>query len=170
MKYESDRGTLKTYTVTLNDLLRAERYDHKIVDGQMVPFSETLSYQGLEATFTIHLRNPDFAPVRDKLIEALHEYAQNKYANAMTDAGYAIQQYLTLKGFPGHTIGAQVIDAVAAGFITKEDKKLWDWLREMRNDDDDAHPGSPPSKELAWSYLEILGSVFERYEAEAENS
>jgi len=160
----------------LNSILETERYDKVFVEGKLVPNNSSIANQGLKNLWEIFIEKEKYDDVRSKFFEAVEEYSNGNYEDCITDVGTAVQSFLTIHGFIGNTIGEQVTKAVNSGKIRKKsdgntkDQHLWDWIRVVRNDDGDAHPDSDSSKELAWSYLQIVGSVMERYSLEWNDS
>lgn len=91
---------------------------------------------------------PDLQPIDDKLREALAELDGGKTADAVTDAGTALQTLLTHLGHTGPTLGDQVRAARKAGLFSGIDTKLGEavenlaaWVAAVRNQMGDAQKG-----------------------------
>lgn len=114
--------------------------------------------------------NPRFAPVDDKLREALSEIDAGRTADAVTDGGTALQLLLAELGHPGATLGDQVKRARKAGLFAGVDTKLGDaleaacqWVASVRNQMGDAHPGADPTREDAQFLVRIVGLLLLRW-------
>lgn len=161
------RTTLQGTDVDLEDIInlffQQERYDKKLVEGALVPYKATLSYQGLESALTIVLSGDDYTAVRKSVEEALREHSNGEYRDCVTDGGRALEEYLSVHGCTGLNLSNQIDKGLSVGFIHKDDKPLWDWLRITRNKYGDAHDANTPTAEKAWSFIEVVGSVLSRY-------
>lgn len=163
---ESDKAASELENC-INALFQRERYNKKMISGKMEPYSESIAHQGLENIWNLFISNENYKPVRDKLLESMNEYSKGKYSDSITDGGTAVQLFLEIHGYLGKTLNEQISGAIKANAIDgQKDKPLWDWLRVQRNQSGDAHPSPETSRQLAWSYLQIIGSLFERYSDE----
>lgn len=108
--------------------------------------------------------NPGLRGVDDKLREALNELAAGNAADAVTDAGTALQLLLEYLGFSGGQLGDQLKAARKAGWLEGIDtplaaavESLGHWITSIRNQRSDAHHGPAPDKRDAELAVRVVG-------------
>lgn len=114
--------------------------------------------------------NPELSGVDDKLREALAELAAGNAADAVTDAGTALQMLLDHLGFPGGTLGDQLKAARRAGWLAGVDTPLATavdglagWIASIRNQRSDAHHGPAPDPRDAELAVRVVGLLVLRF-------
>lgn len=114
--------------------------------------------------------NPDLRGVDDKLREALAEIAAGNPADAVTDAGTALQMLLEHLGFTGGQLGDQLKAARKAGWLTGVDtplatavESLGTWIASIRNQRSDAHHGPDPDTRDAELAVRVVGLLVLRF-------
>ncbi|HSX65931.1 hypothetical protein [Nocardioides sp.] len=114
--------------------------------------------------------DPALRGVDDKLREALTELDAGKAADAVTDAGTALQMLLEHLGYTGGQLGDQLKAARKAGWLTGTDTPLADavdslgrWIASIRNQHGDAHHGSAPDRRDAELAVRVVGLLVLRF-------
>ena len=114
--------------------------------------------------------NPALRGVDDKLREALAELAAGNAADAVTDAGTALQILLEYLGFSGGQLGDQLRAARKAGWLDGVDtplavavESLGTWIASIRNQRSDAHHGPAPDKRDAELAVRVVGLLVLRF-------
>ena len=114
--------------------------------------------------------NPALRGVDDKLREALAELAAGNAADAVTDAGPALQILLEYLGFSGGQLGDQLRAARKAGWLDGVDtplavavESLGTWIASIRNQRSDAHHGPAPDKRDAELAVRVVGLLVLRF-------
>lgn len=108
--------------------------------------------------------------VDDKLREALAELAAGNPADAVTDAGTALQMLLEHLGFTGGQLGDQLKAARKAGWLSGVDTPLGAaidnlaaWVASIRNQRSDAHHGPDPDLRDAELAVRVVGLLVLRF-------
>ncbi len=114
--------------------------------------------------------NPALRGLDGKLREALHELDAGNAADAVTDAGTALQMLFQHLGFQGQQLGDQVRAARKAGWLDGVDKPLADavesvvaWVSSVRNQRSDAHHTPPPDLRDAELVVRMVGLLTLRF-------
>lgn len=114
--------------------------------------------------------NPALRAVDDKLREALAELADGNPADAVTDAGTALQMLLDQLGFTGGQLGDQLKAARKAGWLSGVDtplavavESLGTWIASIRNQRSDAHHGPAPDARDAELAVRVVGLLVLRF-------
>ena len=116
------------------------------------------------------LSNPALRTVDDKLREALDELVAGNPADAVTDAGTALQLLLDHLGYSGTQLGDQLKAARRAGWLSGVDtplarsvESLVTWIASIRNQRSDAHHGPAPDKRDAELAVRVVGLLVLRF-------
>lgn len=114
--------------------------------------------------------NPALRAVDDKLREALAELAAGNAADAVTDAGTALQMLLEHLGYSGGQLGDQLKAARKAGWLSGVDtplasavESLGTWIASVRNQRSDAHHGPNPDALDAELAVRVVGLLVLRF-------
>jgi hypothetical protein len=114
--------------------------------------------------------NPALREVDAKLREALEELDSGNAADAVTDAGTALQMLLSHLGHQGQQLGDQVKAARKAGWLNGVDRPLADavesvvaWVSSVRNQRSDAHHTPPPDRRDAELVIRMVGLLTLRF-------
>jgi len=106
----------------------------------------------------------DLRPIDEKLQEALAELDNRQTADAVTDAGTALQMLFEHLGFGGPALGDQIKAARKAQFFSGSDARLGSaledvsyWIAATRNAHGDAHPGPAPDLRDAEFVVRMVG-------------
>lgn len=158
-----------TYDKVLNHLFNEHRIAHKFVDGELIPFaSDELLQAVVEPTLRL-LVGAEYQGAHDAYLKALKEISQNEAADAITDAGAALQQTLTALGWSGNSLGRQIADARKNGLLAGHDQQLVDgilkfadWASADRSESGDAHKHSDATNADAWLMVHVVGALIVR--------
>lgn len=114
--------------------------------------------------------DPALRAVDDKLREALHELEQGRPADAVTDAGTALQMLLEHLGYSGKQLGEQLAVARKHGWLNGVDAPLAQaldavgrWVAAVRNQRGDAHHGPEPDARDAEFVVRMVGLLVLRF-------
>jgi hypothetical protein len=96
----------ESFDKMINTLLVRHRISFELIDHEMVPFSSRERHVEVVApTLSLLHRGKGWAKVEDAYKAALGEIARGEAANAITDAGTALQEGLVLLGCEGNALG-----------------------------------------------------------------
>jgi hypothetical protein len=128
-------------------------------------------------TFGGHQRGHQLAKTGDFLMatdkrtyqKAIMELAASHADDAITDAGTALQETLTVLGCSGNSLGPLITDARKRGLLAPHDAKLDQsisnimvWVSADRSELGEAHHVSDATVEDAWLIVHIVGALILR--------
>lgn len=154
----------------VNGILREERIGFELVNSQMIEFSSKELHQEVVAPALLLLvGRSDLEKVESAYRSALEEIARGKPADAITDAGTALQEMLTLLGCDGNALGPLIASARSKGLLAKHDspmlaavEKTLHWVSADRSEKGDAHKASTATIDDAWFTVHIVGAIILR--------
>lgn len=157
------------YHQMVNTVFNEHRVAFRLVEGEVVPLSsDELHVEVIEPTLRL-LIDSRFADAHAAYMKALKEISGNDPADAITDAGTALQSTLTALGVGGNSIGAQLKEAKKTGLLAKHDQaladgigKFIDWASADRSETGDAHKHSDATLSDAWLMVHIVGALILR--------
>lgn len=166
---DASGNTADQFTRIVNGILNEHRIAHKFVDGELIPFaSDELMLEAVEPTLRL-LVSSKYKAAHDSYLKALKEISQNDAADAITDAGTALQETLTALGCKGNALGPLLKDARKNGMLAGHDEKLVDgilkfadWASADRSESGDAHKHSDATTADAWLMVHIVGALIVR--------
>ena len=152
----------------INGFFESHRVAFRLVDGEFVPFkSDELHRQVIEPVIRL-LIDKRFERAQTAYISAIKEIAVDP-ADAITDAGTALQETFEALGCEGNAIGALLADARKKGLLGTYDKNLTDgiekfgvWAAAMRNNKGDGHHVTDATRGDAWLMIHIVGALIVR--------
>lgn len=155
---------------TVNTVLREHRISFELVGDAMVPFaSKELHTEIVVPTMRLLSGRVGWEKVESAYQDALGEIADGKPADAITDAGTALQEAFVALRCEGNTLGALAKSARNKGLFAPHDvlmtdmlHKLVDWVSADRSEKGDVHQAREPSVEDAWLTVHIVGAVILR--------
>jgi hypothetical protein len=113
------------YRELVNTILREHRISYELVGVEMVPFaSKELHAAIVEPTLRLLSGQSGWENVEQAYQDALGELADGKPADAITDAGTALQEALTLLGCTGNALGPLVSSARRMGLLAAHDSPM----------------------------------------------
>ncbi len=165
------RGVIDRMEVGINEVMNEHRISYKLVDGQMVEFqSMELHHSVVEPTLRLLSGQPGWENVEASYQEALRQISRNSPANAITDAGTALQEALTLLGCEGNALGGLLKSAKRKGLLAPHDSTLTDgiekiisWVSADRSESGDSHKAAPGiTTDDAWFTVHVVGALILR--------
>jgi len=153
----------------VNGILNSHRIAFRMVEGRIVPFSsDELHVEVVEPTLRL-LMVSQFSEAHAVYLKALKEIAANDAADAITDAGTALQATMKALGLAGHSLGAQITDAKKRDLLAPHDQKLaagiekfLDWASADRSETGEAHHSSDAELADAWLMVHVVGALIVR--------
>jgi hypothetical protein len=158
----------------INEVLNEHRISYEIVNGQMVEFeSKELHQEVVEPILRLLSGRPGWDKVEKTYQDALREISRNAPADAITDAGTAVQEALTLLGCEGNSLGPLVKSAKSKGLLAPHDSRLTDgiekiahWVAADRSESGDSHKASAGiTRDDAWFTVHVVGALILRLAA-----
>lgn len=157
------------YVREINRVLAEDRIAFEYIDGQMVPFaSRELHVQVMQPVLRL-LATPGWEKVESSYQNALSQLAQGEGANAITDAGTALQGALEHLGAKGNQIGDLVTSAKSLKILASHDiplltaiEKACRWVSADRSNSGDAHNANPAHSDDAWFTIHVVGAIILR--------
>lgn len=153
----------------VNHVFRQERVGFKFVDGSLVEFaSDELSVGVVEPAVRL-LVDRRFEAAHGAYMNALREIAAGEPADAITDAGTALQETLSALGCHGNSLGRQAADARKRGLLAGHDQamtdaihKFIDWASADRSESGDGHKHADTALADAWLMVHVVGALIVR--------
>ena len=154
------------FQATVNTRLREAQVGYELVGGKMVEQrSRELHAALVEPTLKL-LAEPGWESVERAYQAALREIAAGDPGDAITDAGTALQEALSLLGAKGKSLGPLIDSAVSSGIIAGYDSHLLKaashWVSADRSNKGDAHNSQPAQVEDAWFTVHVVGAILLR--------
>jgi hypothetical protein len=110
------QADVNKYREQVNTVLREHRISYELVGTEMVPFaSKELHAAVVEPALRLLSSRSGWEKVEQAYQAALGELAEGNPADAITDAGTALQEALTLLGCTGNSLGPLVRSARSRG-------------------------------------------------------
>ena len=154
----------------VNMLLREHRISYDLVGEEMIPLaSRELHVEVVEPVLQLLASSKNWQGVETAYQSALTEIAKGDAADAVTDAGTALQEALKLLGCTGNALGPLIKSARQLSIIAAHDEPMLDaiekvasWVSADRSVTGDAHNSSPAQIEDAWFIVHIVGALLLR--------
>lgn len=155
----------------VNSVLASYRVAFELVGEAVVEFeSREMHVEVVAPALTLLGGDRQFAAVEAAYQSALREIADpNGAADAITDAGTALQEMLEARGCEGNTIGSLLKSARSRGILNASDKKLEagiadiiDWVSADRSTKGDVHKSSDAIRADAWLTIHVVGALILR--------
>jgi hypothetical protein len=148
-------------------ILREHRISYDLIADQMVEFSSQEMHQAVVGpTLRLLSNRRGFKGVERAYQDALEEISHGKPADAITDAGTALQETLMTLGCEGNALGPLIKSARKKGLLAPHDgpmaeavEKLMHWVSADRSTTGDAHGSTSPSTEDAWLIVHLVGAL-----------
>jgi hypothetical protein len=153
----------------IDRVLREERIAIRLVDGELIDFSsEELHEEVVAPALRLLGGRAGWEPVESAYRDALEEIGRNP-ADAITDAGTALQEALTLAGASGNSLGPLAKSARKKGILAPHDgplsegiAKIIDWVSADRSEKGDSHNAEEAGPEDAWLAVHVVGALILR--------
>lgn len=154
----------------VNTLLREHRISYELIEQEMVPFSSReLHVEVVAPALRLLAADESWSGVETAYRKALEELSRNDAADAITDAGTALQEALKQLGCDGNALGPLIKSARAKGIIAAHDAPLLDviekamqWVSADRSNSGDAHNAEQVGAEDAWLTVHVVGALLLR--------
>lgn len=151
-------------------ILRESRVSYDLINGQMVEFSSREMHVAVVApVLKLLATNKNYSAVEVAYQDALREISDGKGADAITDAGTALQEMLNALGCKGNALGPLIKNARAKGIVAAHDVRLLDgldvimtWVSADRSESGDAHSSTQAAVEDAWLTVHVVGALILR--------
>lgn len=156
----------------LDEVDRALRGSVFAVSGREIVRRDELGASLLvdEPLAALLVHDPSLRDVDAKLQEALRELEQGRPADAVTDAGTALQMLFEHLGYSGKQLGEQIAAARKGGWLDGVDAPLAQalesvarWVAAVRNQRGDAHHGPDPDPRDAEFVVRMVGLLLLRF-------
>ncbi|QGG41050.1 hypothetical protein [Aeromicrobium yanjiei] len=162
------RGKVSEFDSILNAFLASHRIAFRMVDGEFIPFSSDELHREVVEPVIRLLVDKRFEKAQAAYLSAIKEIAVDP-ADAITDAGTALQEALEALGCTGVALGALIKDAKSKGLLGKHDQALTDgierflvWAAAIRNNKGDGHHVTDASRSDAWLMIHVVGALILR--------
>jgi len=154
----------------VNAAFNAHRVAYRLADLEIVPLSsDELHVEVVEPVLGLLHGRPDLRNAHDAYLNALKEISRNDPADAITDAGTALQETLTALGCKGSALGPLIADAKKNGLLAGHNRNLTDgvekflhWASADRSQSGDAHTSQQAALSDAWLMVHIVGALIVR--------
>ncbi|HEV2070575.1 MAG TPA: hypothetical protein VGR26_12345 [Acidimicrobiales bacterium] len=155
----------------INEVLNEHRISYELVNGQMVAFqSKELHQEVVEPTLRLLPGRRGWDKVEAAYQAALREISSGNPADAITDAGTALQEALMLLGCQGNALGSLIKSAKSKGLLAPHDSQLTDgiekiahWVSADRSESGDSHKASTGvTRDDAWFTVHVVGALIVR--------
>jgi hypothetical protein len=162
----------------VNGILREHRISYELAGCKMIEFSSREIHEEVVVpTLQLLAGRPDLARVESAYQAALGEISKGEPANAITDAGTALQEMLTALGCSGNALGPLIKSAREKGLLARHDSplvnaidKILNWVSADRSELGDAHEVSSAAVDDAWFTVHIVGAILLRLSKSALRS
>lgn len=167
--FQALKRTDKDFQAFLNMVLNEHRIAFQMIDGQVIAkSSDELHVAVVEPALRL-LVGAEFAKAHGAYLAALKEVTGGEAADAITDAGTALQETLTALGCKGNALGPLLKDARRNGLLAGHDQnlvdgilKFADWASADRSESGDAHKHSTATTADAWLMAHVVGALIVR--------
>lgn len=165
---DGDAGVLQAQA---NNILAEERISFELINGQMVEFeSKELHQEVVAPVLRLLSGRPGWDKVETAYEHALGEISAGQSADAITDAGTALQEALTQLGCQGNALGPLIQSAKKKNLLASHDPKLAEgiekiahWVSSDRSAMGDSHKaGTSVTRDDAWLSVHVVGALILR--------
>ena len=153
----------------INEIFGQERVGWKIVDGEMVAMESQELHEAVVEPALRLLHESRFAKVDATYRKALDELSKGDCADAVTDAGTALQELLTQLCCEGNQLGDLIKSARKRHLLAAHDTPVLDAIEKAlnlvaadRSETGESHHASDASRDDAWLIVHIVGAFIVR--------
>lgn len=151
----------------INHVCSTHRIAYELIEGEMVPFDSKEMHEAVVApTLRLLSGRSGWEHVEAAYQDALREIGEGNAADAITDAGRALQAALEVAGARGNALGPLVKDAKKKGLLGNHDEtltdgigKFMDWVSAERSEMGEAHKSGTDERADAWLAVHIVGAL-----------
>jgi len=163
-----DTGEL--FDKAVNEWLTQSRISFELIRHEMVPFSSReLHVEVVAPALQLLSVRADWLPVETAYRGALVELSRGAAANAVTDAGTALQEAFTVLGCDGNSLGGLIKSARKKEILNAHDLPMLDaieriaqWVSADRSITGDSHNAKPAEVDDAWLTVHVVGALLLR--------
>lgn len=169
LQFDPHRGTFRE---AINTVLDAHRVNFQVTgaEGHVVPRSSfELHSEVIAPALQLIQANGDFRGVEAAYAAALKEIAERNPADAITDAGTALQEMFNALGVTGKVLGDQIKAVRSSGLLAGRDAPMLDavvraldWVAAERNQNGDVHSVTGATLDDAWLMVHVVGALIVR--------
>jgi hypothetical protein len=161
---------VRTVAHSVRKILEADRVSWAVTEKfQMEPFSSQEMYvEVVQPTLVLLASKPGWEGVERAYQDALGEIHDDP-ADAITDAGTALQEALIALGLDGKNLGRLLADARKKGLLGGHDSKLSgaietavEWASANRSERGESHTVSDADAADAWLMVHVVGALILR--------
>lgn len=153
----------------VDQILREHRLSYKVVDGSIVSWKNDELQAQVVAPALRLLIPSDFAAAHESYLKALREISRGDAADAITDAGAALEEVLKSLGCEGNSLGSRLADSKKRGLLAKHDspliagvEKFIGWVGGDRSELGDSHGVTNAVIADAWLMVHVTGAIIIR--------
>ena len=165
-------GVASRFVAAVNEIFSQERVAWRLVDRMMVEM-KSMEMHGAIVEPTLRLLHEGrFSKVDAAYRKALDELSRGDPADAVTDAGRALQELLTELGCQGNALGDLIKSARRKGLLAAHDvptldalEKSLHWVAADRSETGDSHHLTDASRDDAWLIVHVVGAFVVRLAA-----
>ncbi|WP_157606327.1 hypothetical protein [Phycicoccus sp. Soil802] len=152
----------------VNTVFEDYRVAYRMVDQEVIPIGSDELHTEVVAPALRLLVGAQFSKAHAAYLDALKEIPASP-ANAITDAGTALQEVLTAVGCAGNALGPLIKSAKKKGLLAPHDDALnnglenfLNWASADRSQTGDGHHVSDATRADAWLMVHIVGALIVR--------
>lgn len=162
VKFGYEYPKLETF---INEVLEDYRVAFRVIDAEVVPIESDELHTTVVVPALQLLVGSKFARAHSAYLEALKQLPANP-ANAITDAGTALQETLAALDCKGNALGPLIKSARSSGLLAAHDERLTDgiekflqWASANRSETGDSHKVTNASRDDAWLMIHVVGAL-----------
>lgn len=156
-------------TAHVNLILREHRLAYKVVDGSIVAWKEDELHAAVVEPALRLLIPSNFSAAHESYLKALREIGRGDAADAITDAGAALEEVLKALGCGGNSLGSRLVSAKKIGLLARHDstlaagvEKFLGWVGGDRSEMGDSHGVTGAVVADAWLMVHVVGALIVR--------
>jgi hypothetical protein len=156
----------------VNKIFNSHRVAYKLVDegSQIIELgSLELHNAVVEPVIKLLYGEPKLDRAQEAYMAALKQISHDDAANAITDAGTALQETFKALGVQGKVLGEQIKAVRASGLLAGRDApilesvvKAMEWVASERNQNGDGHNVTDATLDDAWLIVHVVGALIVR--------
>lgn len=152
----------------INRTFEDYRIGFRVVDAEVIPIGSDELHAEVVAPALRLLVDKDFEKAHKAYLDAIKEIPKDP-ANAITDAGTALQETLEVLGCEGNSLGSLIKSGKKKGLLARHDarleagiKEFLEWASADRSETGDGHHVTAATREDAWLMVHIVGALIVR--------
>ncbi|MFF2348089.1 hypothetical protein [Pseudarthrobacter sp. NPDC058119] len=160
------------FAEAVNRIFNSHRVAYKLIpEGSQIIELDSLELHNAVVDPVIKLLygEPKLDRAQAAYMAALKQISHHEAANAITDAGTALQETFKALGVPGKVLGDQIKAVRASGLLAGRDApmlesvvKALEWVASERNQNGDGHNVTDATLDDAWLIVHVVGALIVR--------